>query len=294
MKTSIIKRIQTDPVMVAILLLSLLLFFFLIFNASGMFFGNNDTHLKYLNIYSREPLAVISFSQVMIFRMIGFVLGIAAVFYLISLCTVEAVGSERRYFFLEWAAFTSIVGLSLFGGLIRSVGNQQGAANIYFFTILLYLSLRLIEKKYGQVSKFILKEMYLLPVYFTLFYTMGLPGWAKLFGHAKVIEKYERMFAGSFVADLPGGTPFMIYFLGILELIIPILLIISLVKGEFKWGKAKPWFNMAMVITCLTFMMLCVGLTIIFNFAGAANLIFYFVLTFFILASARKENNCNS
>ncbi|AZB07675.1 hypothetical protein EG344_01850 [Chryseobacterium sp. G0162] len=285
MKTSIAKKVQVDSIMITVLLLSFLLFFFLLLNACGMLLGDEETHLKYLNIYSREPMAVISPLQNMIFRIIGFVIGVAAIFYFISLLTAEAVRSRGHYFFLEWAVYISIVGLSLFGGLLRSIGNQLGAANIYFFTIFLYLTLLFLIKKYGKELKFTLKGFYLLPIYFILFYTMGLPGWAKLFGDSKVIEKYETMFAGSFLSNLPGGTAVMIYLLGVLELSIPILLLISLIKGEFKPGRNKFWMKISLVITCLTFMMLCFGLTIIFNFAGATNLLFYFIFTFLILVS---------
>lgn len=128
----------------------------------------------------------------------------------------------------------------------------------------------------------------LLPLYAVLLYTMGIPGWAKIFGGSQVIERYVNMFRDSFIAQLPGGTTLMIYVLGVLELAIPVLLIISLLKGEFRLTAGKTWFNYALVLSIFTFGMLCFGLAVLFNFAGSANLVFYPIFTLLALVSINQ------
>lgn len=126
----------------------------------------------------------------------------------------------------------------------------------------------------------LLDDLYLLPLYGVLAYTMGLPGWSKIFLHEKVIGRYTPMFADTFIGQIL-GTSAMIYLLGVMELAVVVLLIISLVRLEFLSCKTKTWLKAAVLMTMLTFMSLGFGLRLIGNVDGAANQYYYFGVTFF-------------
>jgi hypothetical protein len=126
----------------------------------------------------------------------------------------------------------------------------------------------------------VFNNIQLLPLYGVLAYTMGLPGFTKLFNHQSVIEKYETMFKDTFIEQMV-GTSSMIYVLGFLEFLVVGLLIISLVKKEFLYGKSKDWLLAALFMTMSTFAALGFGLRLISSHAGAANLFYYFMFTFF-------------
>lgn len=128
--------------------------------------------------------------------------------------------------------------------------------------------------------KKVLSNIQLLPLYAVLAYTLGLPGFAKVFNHQSVIGKYSKMFQETFIEQI-FGTSFMIYVLGILELLVVVLLLISLFKKEFMFGKSKNWLLAANFTAMVTFASLGFGLRLIENHAGAANLFYYFMFTFF-------------
>ena len=125
-----------------------------------------------------------------------------------------------------------------------------------------------------------LDDLYLLPIYAVLFYTMGLPGWAKIFAHEQVLTTYTPMFANTFI-DTIFGTSLMVYLLGIMEVLAVIFLIPSLAKLEFLHDKPKVWLKAALFTTLVTFVSLGFGLRLIRNHNGAANLFYYFGVTFF-------------
>lgn len=285
MKISNSKNTAIKATDIGLLLLSVLLFFFMLINAYGMLLGDEIRHLGYLNIYSREPLKTISFPQSIMLQIIGILSGISSALYLIYIIQYQPLKPKVNIDPLKCAIYLSLFTLTLFGGLLRIIANQQGAAILFFFTVLLYLLFCWLGTTATGKSDAVFKTIGLFPIYIALFYTMGLPGWAKIFGGQHVIHKYETMFAGSFIAVLPGGTALMIFLLGLLELSVPVLLIISLVKKEFKNTRHKQWLNAALVVSCFTFIALCFGLSVLFNFAGAANLVFYAVFTFLILTS---------
>lgn len=264
----------------------MLISFFAI-HSYGLLFGDGDRLLSYLNFLAKEPKKDLTSLYSILLRSVSVMGFISAGLFLLSLIKeIFQVGSQ--YKFLQYAIFMAIITTVLYGALVRIYSNQQAAANLFFFSSLLYLFFDWLNNRVEQPISF-LKNIYLLPWYAMLFYTMGVPGWAKIFGGSTVQIRYTEMFKNNFIASLPGGTSAMIILLGILELAVPILICISLVKREFLGG-TQFWLKLAMGITILTFTMLSFGLAILFNFAGSSNLIFYSIFTFlmFMLISGNK------
>lgn len=283
------KNRTINPTAVAVTLGTILLIFFMLFHSFGMLSGDEDRLLGYLNIYTREPLKVLTATSGIVLKITGFLAMITSILLVIALFKQEPLRLKNASI-LKWALFAAISCIAVYGGLVRSVSNQQGAANLFFLTVLLYLLLGLLEKKTSGSSP-VYSSMALLPFYFVLFYTMGLPGWAKIFGGPEVTTRYATLFKDSFIASLPGGTSLMIIILGILELLIPVLLIISLLKGEWRQKASKRWLNHALLVTILTFTMLCFGLTVLLNFAGSANLVFYAIFTFLMFIYVNNSSH---
>lgn len=267
----------------AITLTLLLLCAFTLAHSFGMLSGDEARLLAYQNVVSKEPKEAIAGNTMVAFRLAGIFFGISGILVLASFAKSE-FRNIRDAALLKWALFSAILAGTLYGGIMRVVANQQGAALLFFFTMLLYLTLDIIEKRSGRGNRFF-NALLLLPLYAVFFYTMALPGWAKIFGGQQVIDRYVTMFKDSFVAALPGGTPLVIYALGILELAVPVLLLISLLKGEFRQSAAKTWLSYTLVLSIFTFTILCFGLAILFNFAGSANLVFYPIFTLLLLVN---------
>ncbi|WP_343531360.1 hypothetical protein [Pedobacter sp.] len=278
-----------DLMHVSTTLVAILIFLFMLCHSLGLLFGTADFLLSYLNIASKEPLKVITIGQTNFFKAIGISSLVTAGLFLVSIIKRETLNLSKAYV-LKYAIWVAICTVALYGFLMRSVSNQQGAALLFFFTTLLYLVFSRINETNGQQSSLLLNNIALLPLYAVLFYTMGFPGWAKIFGGEAVIVRYIGMFKDSFIASLPGGIPFMIYVLGVLELLVPVLLIISLIKGEFRQTVSKLWLNYALVVTILTFVMLCFGLSVILNFVGSANLVFYAIFTFLMFVYINRSS----
>ncbi len=272
---------QINLVAAGIILMTLLLGVFVFAHGLSLLSGDSPRLLEYQNVVSKEPKEVILTNSTLVFRLMGILFGISGILFLASLVKKEFRKISNATL-LKWALFAAILSGSIYGGLMRVISNQQGAALLFFFTMLLFLILGIVEKQSIRADTFF-NSIMLLPFYAVLLYTMALPGWAKLFGGHQVIDRYVNMFKNSFIAALPGGTPLAIYGLGILELTVPVLLIISLLKGEFRRAESKPWLNYALLLCIFTFMLLCFGLAVLFNFAGSVNLVFYPLFTFLML-----------
>lgn len=133
----------------------------------------------------------------------------------------------------------------------------------------------------------ILSNIQWLPLYAVLGYTMGLPGYLKIFEHDRVIGNYTQMFQDTFIHQFP-GTSFMMYVIGVMEILVPVLLLVSIVKKEFLVGYAKTWLLAANILTLVTYAVLGFGMRFIENHPGAANLYFYFMLTLIVYLWIQK------
>lgn len=280
------KKINVDLNSLGISIVIFSLCAFVMTHAFGLLTSEESQILKYQNIVSKEPIDYMSKNILLAFRLVGLLLLSSGLIFFCSFVKMEFKNFHNPVI-LKWGILIAIISGMLYGALMRIVGNQQGAALLFFFDMLLYLLLFFIEH-YNPKTNTFFRSFMLLPLYLILFYTMGLPGWAKLFGGPMVIERYVKMFKNSFVADLPGGTPLMIYGLGVLEMLVPLFLIISLLKLEFKVSSKKNWLNYAMLTSIFTFGMLCFGLAILYNFAGSVNLVFYPIFTLLVLICINK------
>jgi hypothetical protein len=278
-------QIKIDFQKLSLLVLSMLLSLFMAIQACYMLSAEPDKLQAYLNLASREPVTGITAGQFYLLSFIAIVSLLAFVLLLIATIRLEAFTVDKPNHVLKWGLYAVLVSLVIYGGLLRSISNQQGAALLFFAASLVFMLIGWINYQDVSENCAAWKLVRNLPVYGMLLFTMGLPGYTKIFNAAAVIPRYEQLFKDSFIANLPGGTPFMILMMGVFELLVALLLLASLFKGEFKVDKPKPILNLALLFAIVTFSMLCFGLMVINNYQGAINLVFYAIFTFFLLVA---------
>jgi hypothetical protein len=115
--------------------------------------------------------------------------------------------------------------------------------------------------------------MIILSIQLTLAYLWILSAWPKLTSD-EYIQSFEKQFANTFFAALPGGMTPQVYFLGLIELAAGILALISIVSCEWNL-KSFRWLSLCLALSALTFVFLGFGLRILNNFDGSANIFFY-------------------
>lgn len=252
--------------------------FTMFINGWQLLAGGHDTFLTYINFYNSVTLERYPSYFSVLFYLTGIIQISAALLFVYALIKREFLANKPSLY-LKWAILLAIFSVMLFGFMLRFAGNSHGAANLYFYTAMLYFLLAFVEQNSSENTHLLFNRLKILPIYALLFYTMGFAGWQKLVDSSEVIARYVIMFSDTFIAKLPGGTAFFIYMLGSFELIVPVLLIISLVKREFLLEKRPLFLNLALLLSMTLFIMLCFGLTVLLNYPGATNLIFYAILT---------------
>jgi len=261
------------PIYLALILVSLV---------NGIYLISSDsvTQLAYINIYGFKPgiPIVSSLFEVLLYSVGGFqLLAVLILFY--SLLTGEFKLNKPKTF-LKWGLLSVIISVLIHGYIVRVISNHPASAGLFFYLVILYIVLAYTESVENKASKdTFYDKIKLLPIYIGVFYTMGFPGWQKILNGDVVVGKYIMMFKDSFLAQLPGGIKPFIYFLGILELTVPIILLISFVRGEFLLRRPAIWLKGALFLSMLTFIFLCFGLSILVVFQGATNLLFYSLFT---------------
>ncbi|WP_418004141.1 hypothetical protein ACNO8X_03365 [Mycobacterium sp. PDNC021] len=133
-----------------------------------------------------------------------------------------------------------------------------------------------------RVNK-LLDVVLLLPIYAVIVYTFWLPGYEKLFVRGRTVPYYAGVFKDSILNRL-GVTDILITSMGVLELTIVVLAVISLLRREFLPGASLPFFKLALFLSATAFAMLGFGLRLIQNHAGAANQFYYFGFAVLFLA----------
>jgi hypothetical protein len=120
-------------------------------------------------------------------------------------------------------------------------------------------------------------------VYFLVGVLFFYSGKGKLFdddGHAPAALK--KQFEGTFIDKVPGvDTAWVI--IGIMELAVALLMVFSLLRGEFLPHRTKAILIVALSLALLTFACLSFGQTSTGNNAGTASLYTYFASTAVIL-----------
>lgn len=246
-------------------------------NGIQLTLSGNESVETFMNFYSRGAQTELPLYSSLLMWIVGFLQILSGAVLIFALAKGEFwLNSESK--FLRWALLTSIFSLVVYGLAVRMISNHQAAAMLFFYTGLMYALLAYVEYK-SKSEDTVFDKIKTIPIFLTLIYTMGQPGFQKLFNASQVIPNYVRMFDGSILAQMPGGIPPFIYLLGVLEFIVPIILLISLVKGEFLPGKSNLFFSIATLVTITTFVMLSFGLSILTNVPGANNLIFYAIFT---------------
>lgn len=107
--------------------------------------------------------------------------------------------------------------------------------------------------------------------------TFALAGGFK-FRDKVVPDWFKAQFGNTFVAKIPGLT-IAYWKIAFLEILVPCLLIVSLVRTEFLPGSNPCFLQLAVALASVIFTMLGFGLRLVNDFQGAANSFFYFTGT---------------
>lgn len=269
----------TLPIIIGLILSTLI-------NGITLLLGGSERITQFINFYNRQNVTEFPsyLSAMLLLFAVSFV--VAGVFLVIALAKGEFI-PQRKANFLQWGIFSAIVGVTLYGFSVRMISNHQAAANLYFYFGLLYFFLWYVENNASQRNS-VLEKIKLLPIFAILIYTMGQPGLQKILNATEVMPRYVNMFKDSVLASMPGGIEPMIYFLGIAETIVPILLIVALLRKEFLPNMTKTYFGWGLLVSAFTFVILSFGLGVILNLPGATNLVFYAIFTLGFYAYAMK------
>ena len=270
------------------------LIFSMLINGWSLLTGGANIHLEFLNNYNRTPFQNYPSFFTFLMYLSAILQLLAALLLAVSFIKREFLGAKNALFF-KWGVFFAILAVTIYGFMVRIMSNHGAAATLFFYVGLLYFCLWFVEKKKENLNTGLFRKIKIIPIYATLFYTMGFPGWQKLVNSAEVMGNYGKLFSNSFLSKMPGGIEPFIYFLGFLEILVPILLIISLSKKEFLLDKHPLILDLSLLVCVTTFIMLCFGLSVVLNYPGATNLIFYglFTLAFYSYINDAKTSICN-
>jgi hypothetical protein len=120
-------------------------------------------------------------------------------------------------------------------------------------------------------------------IYFLVGVLFFYSGKGKLFddnGHAPAA--LAKQFDGTFIGTFPGIDALWVI-IGVLELLIAALMVLSLLRGEFRPQRAKPVLLAALAVALFTFACLSFGQTTTGNNEGTASLYTYFGSTAIIM-----------
>ena len=127
----------------------------------------------------------------------------------------------------------------------------------------------------------------LIGVYFTVGYIMWMGAAEKLFaGAVKMPPVVAKPFAATWVARFP-GLDVLWGVIGVVELVIALVILASIVTGEFLPSHHKSLLQVALGLSLLLFSFLSFGQTITQNFAGALGQYTYFGVTILMMALVR-------
>ena len=277
-----------SPRLFILIFIQIGLTFYMFLNGLTILIGGDSSHLQFLNYYNQEKITNYPSYYDNLFILMAILQILSASALLFSLIKNEIIKSNTICI-LRWGIFFAIVSNAIYGFMVRLLSNHVASANMYFFVGLLYFFLLIVEKKKKNLPTFSIVNTF--PIYFVLFYTMGFPAWQKLINPDEIMNKYVLLFKNSFLSKLPGGIEPFIYFIGFIELLVPVVLIFSLIKGEFLLKKVPRYLTLALFVTTCTFIFLCFGLSVISVYQGATSLIFYSIFTLLIYAYIESISN---
>lgn len=130
--------------------------------------------------------------------------------------------------------------------------------------------------------------MALFGVYFTLGYIMWVSAAEKLFAGPIVMPAaVAKPFASTWVARFP-GLNFLWSVLGIVELLIVLVMLASIVTGEFLPSRHKSLLQVSLALSLVLFSFLSFGETLTANFAGTLSQYTYFGVTILLMMLVRS------
>lgn len=119
----------------------------------------------------------------------------------------------------------------------------------------------------------------LFGVYFIVGYLMGMGAVGKLFaGPIAMPAETAKAFAGTWIANLV-GVNFLWGVLGVTELAIVLVILASVVRGEFLPSRQKSLLQVALSMALVLFSFMAFGQTLTHNFAGVLAQYTYFGVT---------------
>jgi hypothetical protein len=127
----------------------------------------------------------------------------------------------------------------------------------------------------------------ILAVFVIFGQTFLLSGLEKL---GPVPDWFQQTFGDTFLATFP-GLQLAWLTLGVLEMAVVIILLISLIRLEFMPDRGKDFLKLALMVAALTFAALAFGQHLVGEFGGAANLFFYFGATMATLLVIDRDHD---
>jgi hypothetical protein len=123
----------------------------------------------------------------------------------------------------------------------------------------------------------------LFGVYFTVGYVMWSSAAGKLFaGPIMMPATLAKSFTGTWIAGLV-GVNFLWGVLGVMELLVVLVMLASIVSGEFLPSRQKSLLQVSLSLSLVVFSFLAFGETITANFAGTLTQFTYFGMTILIM-----------
>ncbi len=135
------------------------------------------------------------------------------------------------------------------------------------------------ERDEGTLFDDVAYWLTIVSVYFLVGVLFFYSGKEKLFdGDAKAPAGIERQFEGTFVATFP-GVDALWAILSVLEFAVFVILLVSIIRGEFLPHRSKKILLSGLALGLLTFACLSFGQTSTGNNEGTASLYTYFGVT---------------
>ena len=123
------------------------------------------------------------------------------------------------------------------------------------------------------------RELRLAPVYLAFLTVFGLAGGNKVMKLSSgAPEGFLKMFEGTFLGT-SGLTSLAYFAIVAMEVFVCLGVLISLILGEFRYGKPKPILVCSLILAATTFACLGFGLRLAGDSAMAASLFMYFGAT---------------
>jgi hypothetical protein len=136
------------------------------------------------------------------------------------------------------------------------------------------------------------KERLLLFILYAVF--IGTAAYHKLTGNIPP-DWFLSKFESTFLNKIPGGITVSFIFIILLEVVIPILFLIGIFKGEWKIDilPSKSVSRWALLLTLVLFLVLTFGSFLVQDYDNGFQDFIYFITTYLAIHFSFKENQVN-